>query len=338
VLPPHRNGSAGLGRPGGCVRAATAATSRSMRAIFMGTPEIAVPALDALVGVAEVVGVVCQPDRPAGRGLALAEPPVKRRAVSLGLDVLQPVKVKTPELAAWMAVKRPDVAVVLAYGRILPGPVLEAPARGCLNLHASILPMYRGAAPVQWAVVRGEKETGVSLMQMDAGLDTGPVFTVRRLSIGPDETAGELATRIAALAADVVRLDVPRAAVGELVATPQDAARATFAPLLCKDDGRIDWTKSASAVHDHVRGMSPWPGATTHVGGKMLKILETRASAFLNGGARPATVVAADTGGVLVACGTGLVEIMRAQLEGKKPLGGRDLANGRTLSPGMVLG
>jgi methionyl-tRNA formyltransferase len=309
-----------------------------MRAIFMGTPEIAVPALEALAGVAEIVGVVCQPDRPAGRGLSLTEPPVKLRALALGLDVLQPVKVRTPELASWVTSRRPDVAIVLAYGRILPGPVLEAPARGCLNLHASILPGYRGAAPIQWAVVRGEKETGVSLMQMDAGLDTGPVYVVRRLSIGADETAGELGTRIAALAADVVRLDVPRVVRGELAPTPQNDTHASLAPLLRKQDGHIDWTKTAAAVHDHVRGMSPWPGATTRVGGRLLKVLETRPSPFAHGGARPATVVAADTSGVLVSCGNGLVEIVRAQLEGKKALTGRDLANGRALAPGMILG
>src|SRR6185503_5571194 len=185
-----------------------------MRAIFFGTPEIAVPSLRALATVADVAAVVCQPDRPAGRGLKLHAPAVKLAAADLGIPVAQPTKIRTPDFLAWLAEQRADVAVVLAYGRILPAPVLTATARGCLNLHASILPRYRGAAPINWAIVRGETETGMSLMQMDEGLDTGPVFAVHRVPIGEDETAGELAVRLGALAADVVRADVPRVVRG----------------------------------------------------------------------------------------------------------------------------
>jgi methionyl-tRNA formyltransferase len=228
--------------------------------------------------------------------------------------------------------------VVIAYGRILPKAVLDAPRRGCMNLHASILPRYRGAAPITWAIVRGERETGVSLMQMDEGMDTGPVFTIRRIAIGPDETADALAIRIAALAAEVVREDLPRAARGEIAAAPQDHAGATLAPLLKKEDGRIPWEKPAREVHDHARGMTSWPGAFTTAEGKLLKVLATRWVAEEGAGATPGTVVAADRSGVRVACGAGEVAILRAQLEGRKALAAAELVSGRALRQGMVLG
>lgn len=309
-----------------------------MRALFFGTPEIAVPSLEALTSVAEVVGVVCQPDRPAGRGLELKAPPVKQRALELGLPVVQPQKVRTPDFAAWVKERDADVAVVIAYGRILPAGVLEAPRRGCMNLHASILPRYRGAAPITWAVVRGEQETGVSLMQMDEGMDTGPVYTIRRIPIGPDESADELAVRIGALAAEVVREDLLPAVRGETTATPQDHAAATMAPILKKEDGKIPWEKSAREVHDHVRGMTSWPGAFTSAEGKLLKVLATRVASEAGGGAAPGSVVAADRFAVRVACGKGQVAVLRAQLEGRKALAATELVAGRALREGMVLG
>jgi methionyl-tRNA formyltransferase len=307
-----------------------------MRAIFFGTPDIAVPALDALHAIAEVTGVVCQPDRPSGRGLELRPPAVKVRARELGIPVLQPIKIRTPDFLAWVSEQRADFAIVLAYGRILPASVLGAPAKGCLNLHASILPRYRGAAPINWAIVRGERETGVSLMQMDEGLDTGPVFATRKIPIGENETAGDLAIRLGELAALVVREDVPRVVRGEIAAVAQDASLATLAPILEKKDGRIDWTKPAAEVHDHARGMTPWPGAYTHVGGKLLKILATRRSSLKTVGA-PGTIVAADASGVLIACGDAPLEIMTAQLEGRKALPARELVSGRTLAVGTHL-
>jgi hypothetical protein len=191
-----------------------------MRTVFFGTPDIAVPALQALAETTELVGVVCQPDRPSGRGLALHEPPVKVAARELGMEAHQPVKVKTGNLDAWLRERSPDVAVVLAYGRILPKAVLEAPRRGCMNLHASLLPRWRGAAPINWAIVHGDPETGISLMQMDEGLDTGPVYAMRSIRIGPEETAGELAERIAELAGVVVREDAARGF--KIVPAPQD--------------------------------------------------------------------------------------------------------------------
>lgn len=309
-----------------------------MRALFFGTPEIAVPSLEALHEVAEVVGVITQPDRPAGRGLELRPPPVKQRALELGLEVHQPTKVRTREFADWVASTRARVALVMAYGRILPQAVLEAPERGCMNLHASILPKYRGASPITWAVVHGESETGISLMQMDAGMDTGPVFSVHRIPIGPDEDAGELADRLAKLAADVVRADLRRAVDGELTASAQDATLATHAPILSKEHGRIDWTKAAGSVHDHVRGMHPWPGAFSRIRGKTLKILKTRVRPGEQQGAECGKVLVADAGGLVVACGQGTVELVRVQLEGRKALDSREFVAGRGLAAGEILG
>ncbi len=308
-----------------------------MRVVFFGTPAIAVPSLDALTRVADVVGVVCQPDRPAGRGLEQHAPPVKARALELGLSVVQPEKLRTGEVAAWLRAREADAALVIAYGRILPDDVLATPRRGCLNLHASLLPRYRGAAPITWAVVRGETHTGISLMQMDSGLDTGPVYTQHALAIGPDETAAELGVRLGELAAQVVLEDLARVVAGELTATAQDAELATLAPILTKDDGRIDWAKPARAVHDHVRGMSPWPGAWTRLDGKLFKVLATGASHVDAAGAPPGTLLFADKSGVVVACGTGAVALLRGQLEGKKPLTASELVAGRTLTAGARL-
>ncbi|WP_437520835.1 methionyl-tRNA formyltransferase [Sorangium sp. So ce726] len=310
-----------------------------MRALFFGTPAIAVPSLEALASIADVVGVVCQPDRPAGRGLELKAPPVKVKALELGVPVVQPEKVRTPEFAAWVAGAGADVALVIAYGRILPKAVLEAPRRGCMNLHASILPRYRGAAPITSAIVGGEAETGISLMQMDEGMDTGPVYAVHRTPIGPDTTADELAIDLGALAARVVREDLRRAVDGALALTPQDHEAATHAPLLKKEDGRIRWERSARQIHDHIRGMTSWPGAFTTIDGKALKVLAARVESEADqAGAPPGTVVMAGRSVVVVACGVGAIQIVRAQAEGRKPLAAADLVAGRTLQAGMVLG
>jgi methionyl-tRNA formyltransferase len=309
-----------------------------VRALFFGTPAIAVPALDALHAVADVAGVVCQPDRPSGRGLELQAPPVKQRAAELGLPVVQPAKIRTPEFAAWVRDAGADVALVIAYGRILPPAVLEAPRRGCLNLHASILPKYRGAAPITWAIVRGETETGISLMAMDEGMDTGPVFSIHRLPIGEETTAGELTVALGRLAAEVVRADLARAVSGELVATPQDHTAATTAPILEKEQGRIPWSRPAKEVNDHVRGMTPWPGAFTQAQGKTLKVLESRVGTAEGDAGPPGTVIVAGRPGIEVACGGGTLRILRAQVEGRKALAAAELAGGRAVTAGMVLG
>lgn len=308
-----------------------------MRALFFGTPEIAVPALEALHEVAEVVGVVCQPDRPAGRGMTLRPPAVKVAAERLGIPVHQPTKLKRPPLAEWIAEQHVDVALVMAYGRILPQPVLDAPRRGCMNLHASLLPKYRGAAPINWAVANNETETGICLMQMDAGMDTGPVLSRHALSIEPEETAGELADRLAGLAADVVRQDLLRAIAGELAPVPQDHEAATYAPMLSKTDGSIDWNRSAQLVHAHVRGMTPWPGAYTSLGDKTIKVHRCRVHAGESSG-HPGEIVLADRSSVVVACAEGLVELQTVQLPGKKAMDAGAMVLGRTLRQGDRLG
>jgi methionyl-tRNA formyltransferase len=309
-----------------------------MRAVFFGTPQIAVPALHALTQVAEVVAVVCQPDRPSGRGLKVASPPVKEAATELGLDVHQPTKVRTGELATWVREKHADVALVMAYGRILPGDVLAAARRGAMNLHASLLPKYRGAAPINWAIVRGEAETGISLMQMDEGLDTGPVYSRHVLPILATETGGSLAERIATLAASVVHSDLAAAVEGRLQAEPQDEALASHAPLIEREHLRIDWGRTALDIARLIRGMSPRPGAFTLLGDKTLRILDARPEAGpMPPGARVGTVSVLGKR-ALVATASGTLELLVAQVEGRKPLGAADLINGRVLAEAAVLG
>lgn len=312
-----------------------------MRAVFMGTPAFAVPSLDALCEVAEVVGVVCQPDRPAGRGMQLAPPPVKVRAVERGLEVIQPAKLRDGTVAKWLRDKQVDVALVVAYGRILPREVLDAPRAGCLNVHASLLPKYRGAAPITWAIVRGESETGVGLMRMEEGLDTGGVYAESRLAIDPDETSAELSARLSQVAGALIRESLALAVEGALVMRPQDDAHATLAPILKKEDGVIDWSRGARAIHDHVRGMSPWPGGTTRINGRTVKVLRTRVVDFEVASPverAPGVIILADKHRVVVAAADGLVEIVEAQPEGKRAMPASDLVHGRVLAVGQKLG
>jgi methionyl-tRNA formyltransferase len=313
-------------------------STRAFRAVFFGTPQFAVPCLEALVEIAEVVGVVCQPDRPQGRGLELTAPPVKKRALELGLNVVQPTKLKTGDFAAWLREQKVDVALVVAYGRILPQDVLDAPRLGCVNVHASLLPKLRGAAPITWAVVRGEPETGVTLMQMDIGMDTGAMLEQFSTPITDEETAGELSERLSAIGALATRKGLPTYVSGGYTPVQQDHGKATMAPMLKKEDGRIDFTKPARAVHDHVRGMTPWPGASTTARGKTVKVHATRVTDVPQGKAEPGTVVFADKTRVVVACGERGVELARIQLEGKKPIGAGDWFLGRGIAEGDRLG
>jgi methionyl-tRNA formyltransferase len=323
-----------------------------VRAIFFGTPEFSVPCLDALTQIATVTLVVCQPDKPAGRGLSVAVPAVKQRALQLGLPVTQPAKVRTGELATLVREQNADVALVVAYGRILPEDVLSGPRLGCVNVHASILPKYRGAAPITWAIVRGEKETGVALMQMDVGMDTGAVLDVRTTPIGGDETAGELSPRLSALGAELVREKLPAFVRGDLVARPQDHDHATMAPILQKSHGKLDWTMDAACIHDHVRGMSPWPTAWTTLGGKRVIVHATRLEGDAPPDSAPGMVVLADKSRVIVACGTNksadyvgrtserprCVELVHVQLEGRKVMRGGDWFLGRGIQHGSIVG
>jgi methionyl-tRNA formyltransferase len=322
----------------------TSLRARSFRALFFGSPAFAVRSLDALHTLAEVAGVVCQPDKPAGRGLTLTPPAVKVRALELGLPVTQPTKLKTGEFAAWVREQRVDVALVVAYGRILRRDVLDGPRLGCVNVHASLLPKYRGAAPITWAVVRGETETGVTLMKLDEGMDTGPTFARVTTPIGPDETAGELGERVALLGAEAVTEWLPRYVAGDFTLAAQDDASATMAPILEKDNGRIDWTLSAHRVHDHVRGMNPWPGAFTSARGRPLKVHATRVlnaardTDASNDAAPVGRVLMADKARVVVACGGGTVELVTVQPEGKRAMRGPEWAMGRGVAEGDVLG
>jgi methionyl-tRNA formyltransferase len=312
-----------------------------LRAVFFGTPALAVPSLVALAELAEVVGVVTQPDRPAGRGMKMQPPAVKLAAIERGFPVYQPEKVRTGELLHWLEERSADVSLVIAYGRILPADVLGAPRRGSLNLHASLLPKYRGAAPINWAIVNGERETGVSLMQMDAGMDTGPVFIRETLDIGPEETAGELAERIAELAARVVRLHFERAVGGELVAEPQDESLATHAPPIEPSHRLVDFAEPPENVVNLVRGMAPSPGAFTTARGKRLRLARVRAVPGESSGVEPVAApgtVLVRGGSPEVVTGRGSVEILAAQLEGKREVAGRDLVNGRVLFDGLKLG
>jgi methionyl-tRNA formyltransferase len=294
--------------------------------------------------VADVVGVVCQPDKPAGRGLALSAPAVKVRAQELGIAVVQPTKLRTGEFGQWVRDQRADVALVVAYGRILPADVLAGPRLGCVNVHASLLPRYRGAAPITWAVVRGERATGVSMMKLDEGMDTGPVFAAATTPIGDDETAGAVSERLARTGGEMTREWLPRYVAGDYVLAPQDDARATTAPILKKDDGRIDWGKSAGEIHDHVRGMNPWPGAFTTAHARSLKVHATRVlreTGAPPAGATPAppgVVVLADKTMLVVACGAGLVELESVQPEGKRAMRATEWLAGRGIHEGDRLG
>jgi methionyl-tRNA formyltransferase len=305
-----------------------------VRTIFFGSPEFAVPCLEALHDMSEVAVVISQPDRPAGRGLAMRPPAVKKRALELGLEVWQPTKVRTAEFAAKLKGLEADVAVVVAYGRIVPRAVLDAPRMGCVNVHASLLPRWRGAAPIQWSIVHGDAETGVSLMQMDEGMDTGAVLATTSTLIARDDDAATLSDRLSKMGAELLRTELPRYVAGEITPRPQDESAATMAPLLKKEHGRIDWNKSSEAVHNQIRGMNPWPGAHTVLGERRIKVHRTVASTLDPEGATPGQVTALDAEGILVACAEGTLEIQELQESGRKRVDARAFASGRGVAVG----
>jgi len=298
------------------------------RAIFFGTPELAVPCLRAVCDVAEVVLVITQPDRPKGRGMELSAPPVKLEAQARGIEVLQPAAVRKPEFAEALRALHADLAVVVAYGRILPAAVLAAPRLGCVNVHASLLPKLRGAAPIQWAIIRAEARTGVCLMQMDEGLDTGPVLACDALEIGPTETAGQLGERLSQLGAQLLRRELPRFLRGELTAQPQDHAAATLAPLMTKDTGRIDFARSAPELDALVRGTHPWPGAFAFLGGQRIKLHRTHVLAASGQHGEPGRVVRRDRHGIEIACGQGVLVVDELQPEGKRRMSAEQFCAG----------
>lgn len=305
-----------------------------MRAAFLGTPEFAVPCLEALLEVAEVPLVITQPDKPQGRGLALAAPPVKQFAEARGIEVLQPPKARDGTLREALRARELDLALVVAYGKILPADVLSAPRLGCLNVHASLLPRWRGAAPIQWAIVSGDRETGVCLMQMDVGLDTGAVLACRATAIGEDETSGELFTRLSAISRELVREELPRFVRGELTPQPQPSEGVTLARIIEKSDGALDFTQPAQAVHDRARGFYPWPGAYCTLDGRRLKVHRLRLVARTGQLAEPGRVLASASDGIVVACGEGAVRLEELQLEGKKRVSASAFLAGNPLASG----
>jgi methionyl-tRNA formyltransferase len=304
------------------------------RAAFMGTPAFAVPCLRALCDVAEVTLVITQPDKPQGRGLALQPPPVKQFAEERGIPVLQPLKARDGVLLRALGEAQLDFALVVAYGKILPADVLSAPRLGCLNVHASLLPRFRGAAPIQWAILSGDRETGVCLMQMDVGMDTGPVLDLRRTPIAENETSGELFERLALLSGELVQSSIPRFVAGELHATPQPEQGVTHARMIEKDDGALDFSESAREVHDCVRGLSPWPGAYSALSGRRIKVHETRVLERHGNHGAPGTVLDASPEGLVVACGVGTVRLLSLQLEGKRKMDARAFLAGHPLAQG----
>jgi methionyl-tRNA formyltransferase len=314
-----------------------APTARSrcstLKLLFYGTPAFALPALEALRRAHEIVAVITQPDRPAHRGQRLTPPPVKQAALAAGLPVLQPARLRDPEWAERLAAFGADVAVVVAFGQILPKAVLEAPARGSINIHGSLLPRYRGAAPIQWAIIRGETETGITTFQMDAGMDTGDILLTRSTPIGADETAGDLFARLAPLGADAIVETLAR--LDSIVPRPQDHAAATLAPRLRKTDGVIDWTTSARDVVNLVRGCNPWPGATTTAPGGTLTLWRARPIAARSG--RAGTLVAHDET-LAIACGNGLVLPVDVQPENRKTMPWDDWLRGARLRAGDTVG
>ncbi len=306
-----------------------------MRVVFMGSPAFAVPCLRALVETHEVVLVVSQPDKPAGRGGQLAAPAVKLAAQELALPVIQPKSARTGELAEALARTNADVAIVVAYGKILPPAVLTALPRGCLNVHGSILPRYRGAAPVQWAVIHGDAETGVSIMQLDEGMDTGPVYLERRVAIGAEETSGELLERLAPIGAAALLSALADITNGSARGVPQDHASATHAPMLAKPDGAIDFTRPAVEVAARIRGVDPWPGAYALLKGQPLKLFHAIATPAQP--APPGTVWTIGTHGVAIATGDGMVTVRELQAAGRKRMTAAQFAAGRGIATGDVL-
>ncbi len=289
------------------------------RVVFMGSPSFAVPTLEGLVGRYSVVGVVTQPDRPAGRGSRLRPPPVKVTAERLGLPVFQPKKVAAPDALEHLRAWAPDVIVVVAFGQILPSELLSLPPYGCLNLHASLLPRWRGAAPIAAAILAGDEVTGVTLMQMDEGVDTGPILAQREEPIRPDDTTGSLTDRLARVAAELLMEVLPDYLAAKVRPVPQSEEGVTYCRPLKKADGRLDWTRPAAELERRVRAVNPWPGAFTFWEGQMVKVLRAASLPDWSGPEPPGTVVPLEAGAAVVA-GQGALQLLEVQMAGKNPL------------------
>ena len=308
-----------------------------MRILFMGSPEMAVPSLQAVNEIGHIVGVVTQPPKASGRGRKLTQSPIFREAINAGLEIMTPDTLKTPDTEDALRKLEPDIAVVVAYGKILPPNILAVPRLGCVNIHASILPELRGAGPIQWAIARGYTETGVTLMQMDEGMDTGPILMQRRTPIGALETAGELGARLALIGADLLREGLPLLDRGELPPVDQDSSLATYAPLLTKTDGLIDWTLTADEIANRIRGFSPWPGTYTTRAGS--RILITRAIALEEPDQSPSgTISSSGSTGIQISCGGGTLKVLAVKPEGKREMTVEEFISGYKIEPGEILG
>jgi methionyl-tRNA formyltransferase len=298
-----------------------------MKIVFMGTPDFSVPVLNALAQAHEILAVYTQPPRPAGRGKADRPSPVQTRAEALGLPVRHPVSLRSESAAKDFAALRPDVAVVVAYGLILPQTILDAPRLGCLNIHASLLPRWRGAAPIHRAIMAGDAETGVCIMQMEAGLDTGPVLLRETTPIGAEETTADLHDRLSAMGARLIVQALER--LQDLKPEPQPQDGVTYAAKIDKAEARVDWSRPAVEVDRQIRGLSPFPGAWTEIRGERVKLLRSR---LADGKGQPGQVLS----GFTIACGTGAVEITVAQREGKRPMPAAEVLKGLTLPEKLV--
>lgn len=308
----------------------------------MGTPAFAVPSLSALHAAGyPVVSVFTQPDRPVGRGRTLTPPPIKRRAQELEYEVYQPEGVKSDEVYDYLAEKAPDIIVVVGYGRIIPKRILELPRYGCINVHSSLLPKYRGAAPINWAIVNGETVTGVTTMRLVSKLDAGDILLVRETPIGEDEYASELTERLAEIGADLLLETLQSVEAGDfglegVVPRPQDHEQATYAPIMKREDGLIDWRLSAREIYNRVRGFDPWPGAYTFLRGKRLHVIRARPAETEVDGLAPGEL-RIQAGRLLIGCGTGGLEPSELQAEGKRRMGVADFVNGYQPQPGERL-
>ena len=300
-----------------------------MRVVFMGTPDIAATCLKKIIADGfEVVGVYTQPDRPKGRGMKMVMSPTKEVALAHGIPVFQPENFRSDEDVQALRDLNPDVCAVVAYGRILPQRVLDIPAMGCVNINASILPQYRGSAPYQWAVLDGRKETGVTAQHMALKMDAGDIIDVAKTAIGPDETAGELLDRLAVLGADLLSRTLTRFANGPVAGIPQNEEDVCFAPMLDKSMCPIDWSKTARQVHDHVRGLHPWPVATMEIQGRKFKVHATK---IVEGSGQPGQILGLTKTGLKIACGEGAVEVISLQAEGGKRMAAPDYFRGHPL-------
>ena len=311
----------------------------ALRILFCGTPEFAVPSLRALIDTAEITidAVITQPDRPRGRGQETASPPVKGVALEAGLHVFQPEKIKSESAQEFISKIKPDAIVIIAYGQIIPARLLEIPRLGWINVHASLLPKYRGAAPIQWAIINGETRTGVTTMRIDAGLDTGPMLEKTEIEIAADETAPELSKRLAAAGAPLIVSTLKKLERDEITPQPQDSSLATLARPLKKEDGATDWSLSAQQIYNRIRGLEPWPGAYTIFRGQTMQFWGRPGES--GEASREPGALRATRDSLFVCCGANTwLRLEAVRLEGRKRISARDFANGARLQPGEKLG